>query len=145
MNNPQAIKILLNRCDYIHQPDFQLLESPCIMPATNFYLNLSSGRAKPRKENPSPLYTEGGGIVGLCGTPKAVYPTRLIEWLEDISLSSIRYPLFKAVGGAATQCTTSMDQEPKPVGTYTCYGYVPEDSSGSNPTGLASIRICKNK
>ena len=49
----------------------------------------------------------------LCQTPKAVYPT-LYWWIgsEDNWMCSIKLPLLKAVGGAATQCTPGICHGP---------------------------------
>ena len=45
-----------------------------------------------KKVDPSPPCWEDGGNWWLCQASRALYPTILIEWLEDSCLSSMRHP-----------------------------------------------------
>ena len=70
---------------------------------------------------------------------RVVCSTILMKWLGHSSMSSMKLPLLKAVGGTANHCTPGVGHGPSPGGAYACQVYTQMGCSDANHNELSPL------
>ena len=104
-----------------------------------FGINCVMGWSITWNEYPFPPCREGKGIAWLSAKPQSCIPHHIDGRAGDSWMGSMKHPLLKAVGGAATRCTPGTDQRLSSGGLYACQVYSLKGCSHTNPNGWSPI------